>query len=85
MEAPRVGRSRPRDIISVGNYQSERLKHQLAAIEYALNSDMPDLSEPLGLGKGETIAAHAARAEIVERKKGRLPCERTECESPTKT
>lgn len=73
---PLHGRSTPLDIIAVGNYQWERLKLQLAAIEHALNSDTPDLSEPLGLPMREAIAAHAARAEIVEREKGLLRCER---------
>lgn len=66
------GRSPPLDIIAVGNYRWERLKQQLAAIEHALNSDTPDLSQPLGLPMSETIAAHAARAGIVERGKGLL-------------
>lgn len=82
---PLAGRLTPRDIISVGNYQRERLKQQLAAIEHARNSDTPNLSEPLGLLMGETIAAHAARAEIVEREKGLLRREKTACESFTKT
>lgn len=73
---PLVGRSTPLDIIAVGNYQWERLKKQLAAIEIALNSDTPDLSEPLGLPMSQAIAAHVARAAIIEREKGLLRCER---------
>lgn len=66
------GRSTPLDIIATGNYRWERLNQQLATIEEALNSDTPDLSESLGLPMSEAMAAHAARAEIVERGKGLL-------------
>ncbi|WP_143242181.1 hypothetical protein [Agrobacterium fabrum] len=72
---PLVARSTPLDIIAVGNYQWERLKKQLAAIENALNSDTPDLGEPLGLPMSEAIAAHAARAAILEKEKGLRWCE----------
>ncbi|MGR9363633.1 hypothetical protein ACU8OO_34830 (plasmid) [Rhizobium leguminosarum] len=73
---PLVGPSTPLDIIAVGNYQWERLKKQLAAIEDALDSDTPDLSEPLDLPMSAAIAAHAAQAAIIEREKGLLRCER---------
>ncbi|WP_323572360.1 hypothetical protein [Rhizobium sp. 28DA2] len=72
---PLFGRSTPLDIISVGNYQWERLKKQLAAIENALNSDTPDLGEPLGLPMSAAIAAHAARAAILETERGLRRCE----------
>lgn len=65
-----AGGSTPLEITAVGNYQWERLKQQVAAIERALDSDKPDLSEPLGLPMSVAIAAHAARGQIVEREKG---------------
>ena len=70
------GSSTPLDIITVGNYRFDRLKQQLVAIDQALSSVTPDLSNPLGLPMSEAIAAHAARFLIVEREKGLLRCEK---------
>ncbi|QTG17030.1 hypothetical protein G6M86_27440 (plasmid) [Agrobacterium tumefaciens] len=73
---PLDGSSTPFDIISVGNYRWERLKQRLVTIDQALNSETPDLFAPLGLPMSEALAAHAARAETVEREKGLLRCEK---------